>query len=607
MIKHLFIQLGLLLFAPLCYGQQLSITPPNWWTQMGTQPLVLVVENAPIGITDVSLANSSIKVIKHYPAANKNFHIIEIDIPPGVNAHTAKIVFKTTFQAPVTYSFRISERPIRSESAQLNAGDAIYQLIPDRFCNGNTGNDNVQTYFEKKDRLNPTGIHGGDIEGIISNLDYITKLGCTALEIMPVTESNLMMNSYKRLASTNLYEIDKRLGTIGLYKEMIDDCQSRDLKFIQTFTLHQIGNKHPYFQQMIDADFFNGLSYDFDSPSTDFSILTDPYSPESLKKVNRQLWNKPNFPTLNQDNKLVRQLLIQQLIWWIETADLKNIKIEQAGSNSPELITELYSSLSKHYDDLSIILDNPSLNNHHAYWSQLSGDIPTFIVNYNYADVLSNAFSPYADAETGTRSLYRQQLMIAPGTSATTINMLDNHLLNRAFSNADSEIRQLIMMTGHLLCTPGLPSIYYGTEWQIKGLKSKGMSNLAKDFPGGWKSDETSGFNGKGMSEPAKEFYLRLTKLLNWRKDNADLLNGSFTHLLPQSDIYAFMRANDEQSILIIINNSNATSYRFNEEDFAGMLTSYSRCKELLSDDVYLSFKDIIVREKSIAILILEK
>ncbi|MCG8580029.1 MAG: alpha-amylase family glycosyl hydrolase [Bacteroidales bacterium] len=607
MLKHLFTLFILLLITSISNAQGISITPSGWWTQMSTNRLILVAENAPIGITDVSVANSNIELLKHYPAANKSFHIIEIQIPPDTKAHTANLIFKTSYKAPVSYSFKINNRTERSTSTKLSTSDVIYQVIPDRFCNGNNGNDNIQSYFEKKDRLNPTGIHGGDIEGIISKLDYIKNMGFTAFEIMPVTESNLMMNSYKRLASTNFYKIDERLGNIELYKQMIDSCKIKDLKFIQTFSLHQIGNKHPYFQQMIDADFFNGISYDFNSPTPDFNILTDPYSPESLKIFNRHLWNKPNFPTLNQDNKLVRQLLIQQLIWWIETAGLKNIKIEQAGRNTPELISELYTSVNKEFNDLTIILDNQSYNNQHIYWSELIKDVPTFIVNYNYTDVLANAFSPYEEAEKGTKAIYDQQLQMTPGSFSTNINTLDNHLHNRAFTNADSDKAQLMMMIGHLLCSPGLPSVYYGTEWQIKGILSKGISNLAKDFPGGWNSDEVSGFNGKGMSETQKEFYVQLSKVLNWRKDNPDIFTGSFRHLIPQKDVYSFIRSNNGQAIFIIINNSNDSSYRFSEEAFPGVLAPYTKCKELLTDDIYLNFEDIIVRDKSIAILILEE
>ncbi len=607
MLRHLFIIASFIIFAGLCRAQNISITPANWWTGMHNNTLTLVVENAPPGISNITVSNSTIKVIKHYPAANPVFYFIEIEVPNDARPHTATFNIITNRPDPLKYPFEIKERLNRPANGQLQASDAIYQLIPDRFCNGNEENDNIASYFEKKDRLNPTGIHGGDLKGILSKLDYIKDLGCTALEILPVTESNLMMNSYKRLAPTHYYKVDKHLGDINLYKQLIDSCQSSELKFIQTFNLHQVGNKHPYFQHMIDAEFFNGQTYDFNATLPDYSLLTDPYGPESLKKKNRQVWSKPNFPTLNQDNQLVRQIVIQHVLWWTETTGLKNLKIDHAARNTPAFIRELYSCLSREYDDLTIIIDNESYNNQNLYWEELTIDLPTFLVNYNYPKALSNAFSPFEPAEKGTEALYRHYLQIEPAKLKANINMLDNPVLNRAFTNADSDETQLMMMVGHLICSPGLPSIYYGTEWEIKGMQSKGMSNLAKDFPGGWNNDETNGFSARGMSDEQIHFYQQLTQLLQWRKENPEVFNGDFIHLVPQNDVYAFARKSTDKTILVVINNSTDNIYNLAVADFTDIIAPFSKCTELLSNEIYLQFKDVIVRNKSIAILILEK
>ena len=50
----------------------------------------------------------------------------------------------------------------------------IYLIMPDRFANGNTKNDSDTLLTEKGNRQDPSGRHGGDIEGIIKNLDYIS-------------------------------------------------------------------------------------------------------------------------------------------------------------------------------------------------------------------------------------------------------------------------------------------------------------------------------------------------------------------------------------------------------------------------------------------------
>ena len=59
----------------------------------------------------------------------------------------------------------------------------IYQIITDRFYDGDTNNDNAERTYAPG---NPTGVHGGDFKGIEQKLDYIKALGATAIWILPI-------------------------------------------------------------------------------------------------------------------------------------------------------------------------------------------------------------------------------------------------------------------------------------------------------------------------------------------------------------------------------------------------------------------------------------
>ncbi len=60
---------------------------------------------------------------------------------------------------------------------------SIYQIVTDRFYDGNTNNDNVEGTYSPG---NPTGVHGGDFVGLGQKLDYIKALGATAIWISPI-------------------------------------------------------------------------------------------------------------------------------------------------------------------------------------------------------------------------------------------------------------------------------------------------------------------------------------------------------------------------------------------------------------------------------------
>ena len=67
--------------------------------------------------------------------------------------------------------------------------------------------------IEKQTEKSEGGRHGGDLRGIINNLDYLKNLGVTTLWLTPVCEDNEKAYTYHGYAQTDLYKIDARYGT----------------------------------------------------------------------------------------------------------------------------------------------------------------------------------------------------------------------------------------------------------------------------------------------------------------------------------------------------------------------------------------------------------
>ena len=92
----------------------------------------------------------------------------------------------------------------------FDASDVLYLLIPDRFANGNTANDNG---LGMKDpaigRHEPYGRHGGDLAGMDSHLDYLSSLGITAIWSTPVLTNDMPQGSYHGYAITDFYHVDR--------------------------------------------------------------------------------------------------------------------------------------------------------------------------------------------------------------------------------------------------------------------------------------------------------------------------------------------------------------------------------------------------------------
>ena len=90
-----------------------------------------------------------------------------------------------------SYTYELKQRnPGSADRESFTSKDLMYLIMPDRFANGDEKNDSRPELTEKADRSLPNGRHGGDLRGIINNLDYIQNLGATAVWLTPVNEDN---------------------------------------------------------------------------------------------------------------------------------------------------------------------------------------------------------------------------------------------------------------------------------------------------------------------------------------------------------------------------------------------------------------------------------
>ena len=117
-----------------------------------------------------------------------------------------------------------------SEKEGFNSSDVIYLMMPDRFANGDMGNDKVEMkYPYTVDRSNVSARHGGDLAGVKRHIDYLTELGVTALWMTPVLENDMGEGSYHGYAATDYYKIDPRFGTNEEYVDLVKSLHDKGI------------------------------------------------------------------------------------------------------------------------------------------------------------------------------------------------------------------------------------------------------------------------------------------------------------------------------------------------------------------------------------------
>jgi glycosidase len=148
----------------------------------------------------------------------------------------------------------------------------------------------------------------------------------------------------------------------------------------------------------------------------------------------------------------------------------------------------------------------------------------------------------------------------------------------------------------------GIPQIYYGSEIGMSGDKNKGDADIRRDFPGGWKGDTNNAFTATGRTAEQNKFFDFTSKLLNWRKKNNAIHFGKMKHYLPDNNVYAYFRHTDDQSVMVLVNNSNKAQ-TVKTSRYQESIQNHEMVYDVLNQKRYPLAADISIDAKSVLIL----
>lgn len=134
------------------------------------------------------------------------------------------------------------ERPVRTH-VQDWRDEVIYQLLVDRFANGDLAND----YRVQKNA--PARYHGGDWRGVEENLDYIAQLGVTTLWISPLVknvETDAGVDGYHGYWTQDFTQLNPHFGDLASLRRMVDAAHDRNIKVILDIVVNHVGQLFYY-------------------------------------------------------------------------------------------------------------------------------------------------------------------------------------------------------------------------------------------------------------------------------------------------------------------------------------------------------------------------
>ncbi|HEX9979590.1 MAG TPA: glycoside hydrolase family 13 protein [Flavobacterium sp.] len=602
----------LFLFSISAFAQIERIEPPFWYAGMQNPELQILFYGKNIAKNDVSADKAIItNVVK---TENPNYVFVTIDtrnIPPSDIIFSFKNGNKTAF----TKSYSLKQRKQNSANRKsYDSSDMIYLLMPDRFANGNPSNDNTPDTAEKADRSKMDSRHGGDIQGIINNLDYIKELGATALWSTPLCEDNDARGSYHGYGQSDVYKIDSRYGTNEDYLKLSSELHKRDMKLILDYVTNHWG-LHWTLNDMPTHDWLHQFPGGYAQTNYRMTTQFDQNASEVDSKLCMDGWFVKSMPDLNQSNPLMLNYLTQNAIWWIEYADLDGFRVDTYSYNDKEGISKWTKAITDEYPHFNIVgevwmHDQAQM----AYWQKDSkiGAIQSYnsylpsVMDFTLHDAFGTVWNENNDAwDKGVIKIYENFTndFLYPNINSILI-FAENHDTAR-FNEIYPDFKKYQMAMSLIATIRGIPQIYYGSEIGMRGSKEKGDGDIRRDFPGGWKGDTNNAFTKTGRTAEQQQYFDFTSKLFNWRKNANVIHNGKTTQYVPENNVYVYFRHNESKTVMVIINNSleNRTvkPMRFSEN-----IRSAKLGKDVISANVIDITKDITINGQSAYILELE-
>jgi glycosidase len=464
----------------------------------------------------------------------------------------------------------------------------IYQIFPERFYNGDPGNDPdfKEWYYEGKRRLPRVGpyngeyyhlvkdwydvsglqkspyrsdgkpdyfsFYGGDLAGVMEKLPYLADLGITAIYFNPIFQAR----SNHKYDAADYRKIDPHFGDAELFAELVRKAHELGIRIILDTVFNHTGDTHWAFQDCVKngpkSRYWNWYEWKK-------WPLPDPIPPDfkpidyyacwwgfgSLPELNFDL-SRPN-PDENpiqeiadaQPNMEVVRELLDTVRYWIETFDVDGFRLD-VPNEVPFWFWKLFAQeVRRLKPDAYIVAE---------IWGDASEwirpDLVDATMNYRYFrdPVLSWIAHGKGSAADFDRALAPGRFAYPPQSQQVMMNLLGSHDTPRFLTEAGGDVRRLMLAALFQMTYVGIPHVYYGDEVAMEGGKDPDCRR-----PFYWKWEE----------EPERrrvhDHYRRLIRL---RREHAALRRGAFRTLLADGPVYAYARWNAEEALVVVLNNS---------------------------------------------------
>lgn len=358
-------------------------------------------------------------------------------------------------------------------------------------------------------------------------IDHITEIGCTALYIGPLFES--VGHGYE---TTDYKKLDSRLGTNEDLKNFVAACHEKEIKVIFDGVFNHTGRDFFAFkdiqQNREHSRYLNWYCNVNFGGNTEYN---DGFSYEN--------WGGYNLLVkLNQRNPEVQNYICDVIRFWVSEFDVDGIRLDAADVLDFDFMRALRRTAAEVKEDFWLM--GEVIHGDYSRW--VNGETLHSVTNYALHKALYSGHNDHNYFEIAHTVKYLQNM-----GNLDLYNFVDNHDVERIYTKLSNKAH---FAPVHVLLytLPGVPSIYYGSEFGIEGKKEKFSDDSLRP------ALDIKDYADAVQKNPCTALIAALGKI---RQHTPALSYGSYAELQLTNRQFAFARDLDGIRVIVTVNNDD--------------------------------------------------
>ncbi len=364
-------------------------------------------------------------------------------------------------------------------------------------------------------------------------IDHIREIGCNALYIGPLFES--VGHGYE---TTDYRKLDCRLGDNDDLKAFVKKCHDKGIKVILDGVFNHTGRDFFAFKDIKEhressryRDWYCNVNFYGNNE------YNDGFSYDN--------WGGYNLLVkLNQRNPEVKDYICDTIRFWVSEFDIDGLRLDAADVLDFDFMKALRATANDVKPDFWLM--GEVIHGDYTRWVN-EGTLHS-VTNYVMHKALYSGHNDHNYFEIA-HTQRRLEGMGKSGLSSFKLyNFVDNHDVERIYTKLSNKAHYTPV---HILLytLPGIPSIYYGSEFAIEGRKERGSDASLR--PALRYDDYKDAVN----SNPATKLIAALGKV---RRETPELSYGDYNELRLTNRQYAFSRSYNGRTVVVTVNNDDS-------------------------------------------------